>query len=90
MEFEGKTYLISYTYVMIDDKEYWLFSNDEIKVTFEGTFRMKLTNLVDEGGRSECDWAFKLSPGQKALKMLSVVEPFDKANVSFTYTFLVK
>ena len=75
---------------MIDDKEYWLFSNDEAKVTFEGTFRMKLTNLTDENGKPECDWAIKLTPGQKVLKILSVIEPFEKANVSFTYTFLVK
>jgi hypothetical protein len=63
VEFDGKTYQISYNYVMIDDKEYWLFSNDEPKVTFDGTFRMKLTNLIDESGRPECDWAIKLGPG---------------------------
>lgn len=58
--------------------------------TFDGTFNLKLTNLIDDHGQSESDWQITLAPGESILKCLELIDPFEKVSVSFTSSYIVK
>jgi len=64
--------------------------NEEPGKTFQGNFKLRLTNMLDEHGLNEADWAITLGPGHKALKILNIVEPFEKVSLSFTSSYVVK
>ena len=56
VEFDGKTYAMNYYSLLIDDRQYWAFINDEPSKVFDGSFKLKLVNLIDEHGQAETDW----------------------------------
>ena len=90
VDFDGKPYNIFYYSYVLDDRQYWAFLNEEAAKTFQGNFKLKLTNMLDEHGQKEADWAVSLGPGQKTLKALTVVEPFEKVSLSFSSSYVVK
>ena len=90
VDFDGKLYNIFYYSYVLDDKQYWAFINEESGKTFTGTFRLRLTNMLDEHGQAEAQWSVELGPGQKELKRLDVVEAFDKVSLSFSSSYVVK
>lgn len=91
IEFDGKsTKVIYYTHI-IDDRQYWAFLNNEETKSFEGSFKLKFKNLIDEFGRSEeADWDINLGAGERVVKCLNMKEPFEKVSVSFTSSYVVK
>ena len=90
VDFDGKNYNIFYYSYVLDDKQYWAFMNEESAKSFQGSFKLKLVNMLDEHGNAEADWQITLGPGQKTLKPLSIVEPFDKVSLSFSSSYVVK
>ena len=90
MDFDGKNYQIFYYSYVYNDKQYWAFVNEEQGKLFDAQFKLRLVNMIDEHGRKEADWTFILQAGQKLLKCLNVVEPFDKVSASFSSSYIVK
>lgn len=90
VDFDGKNYNIFYYSYVLDEKQYWAFMNEESAKTFSGSFKLKLVNMLDEHGNAEADWQVSLAPGQKTLKTLSIIEPFDKVSLSFSSSYVVK
>ena len=90
MDFDGKNYQIFYYSHIYNDKQYWAFINEEDAKIFDAQFKLRLTNMIDEHGKNEADWTFILKPGEKILKCLNVVEPFDKVSASFSSSYIVK
>ena len=63
----------------------WLFENNTLHNTFDGTFTFELTNLKTEGDPSpqnfavdkpyQITWSIVLKPGDKVVKKLVLIDP---------------
>jgi len=60
VDFDGKNYQIFYYSYIYNDKQYWAFINQEEAKIFDAQFKLRLTNMIDEHGKSEADWTFIL------------------------------
>ncbi|CDW85682.1 calpain-like protein [Stylonychia lemnae] len=93
IEFDGRKYDIFYYNVMIDDRQYWYFENNEAEKEFDATFGMNMQNFEDDKGQTEVQWEIKIGPKSEhktALKTLYMKEPFEKSNISYTSSYMVK
>jgi hypothetical protein len=62
IEFDGKKYDISYYSLLIDERQYWYFENNESEKDFEGTFGLTLQNFEDELSQTEVTWEINIGP----------------------------
>jgi hypothetical protein len=53
-------------------------------------FKIKLANMRDEMGLSEGQWNIQLGPGERCLKALTLIDPFEKVSVGFSTSYVVK
>lgn len=79
-----------YYTLIVNDKQYWVFENNEIEKSLEGSFRLSLTNLEDEFGKKDVSWSINLHPDEKAVKTLMVPDIFQKCLVNISSTYIVK
>ncbi len=90
VDFGGKNYEIFYYNHVINDKQFWAFINDENGKTFDGTFKLQLTNMEEQNRSKECSWTFVLAPGERLVKSLNVIDPFEKVSVKYSSSYVVK
>jgi hypothetical protein len=60
-------------------------------LTFEGTFKFKLTNLEIEGDSDDGNsWAIDLGPKAQILKSMKVVDPEEGCKFSSSMSYLIR